>query len=98
MGEALLPVVPEFENFIVLPGWLVGLYVSGVVYRKTLNLYRKFQLIGNFKVNLRSRNVYSKIHAMAGKQCFSAQGVEKVIFSETLAGISSLAQWTSYQL
>ena len=34
----------------VLPGWLVDPYPPGVVYRKTLYLYRKFQFIGNFKV------------------------------------------------
>jgi len=33
----------------VLLGYLVDLYPLGVVYQKTLNLYRKFQFIGNFK-------------------------------------------------
>ena len=31
-------------------GWLVDPYPLGVVYWRTLNLYRKFQFIENFKV------------------------------------------------
>ena len=36
--------------FPVFPGWLVDSYRPGVVYWKTVNLYRKLQFIGNFKV------------------------------------------------
>ena len=54
-----------------------------------LNLYRKFQFIGNFKVHLRLE-FQIRILVMAGKQyVFLAKGLGKVIFSETLAGISS---------
>ena len=61
---------------------------SGVVYRKTLNLYRKFKFIGNFKVtqyfvtiiglNFQWLEFHVKIHNLVGKQCvFSAQKAGK---------------------
>ena len=40
--------------------------------------------------------LHIKLHGMAGKQCvFSAQRLEKITFSETFAGISTLNSWTT---
>ena len=70
---------------------MVDPYPPGVGYR---NLYKKFQFIGNFKVNLRLE-FHIKIHGMAGTQCaFSAQRAGNGRFSLTLPGISSLTQLT----
>ena len=81
-----------------------------MVYRKILNLYRKFQFIGNFKVSqcfvvivghgFQWLEFHIKILCMAGKQRdFSAQRAGKMsLFSEALAGISSLTQWTPCNL
>ena len=41
----------DWKFCCVLPGWLVDPYLLHVVYQKILNLYRKSQFIGNFKVN-----------------------------------------------
>ena len=52
MEEAFsLQVNPGLEVFPMFSqGWLVDSYPPGVVFRKTLNLYREFQLIRNFNV------------------------------------------------
>ena len=68
-----------------------------------MNLYREFQCIGNFKVaqyfviivelHFQWLEFHIKIHCMTGKQCaFTAR--EKSLFSETLAGTSTLTQST----
>ena len=91
----------SFPNILQL--WLVDLYPLMVVYRKTLNLFRKFKFIGNFKVTQYfvaivglNFQFHIKIHCMARKQCvFLAQKAGKrSLFSEALAGISALTQWT----
>ena len=80
------PRIGSFPN--VLQGWLVDLYPSRVVYRKTLDLYREFQFIGNFKVtqyflmilvlHFQWFEFHIKVHSMARKQCaFSAKRLEK---------------------
>ena len=61
------------------PLWLVDLYPLKVDYWKTLNLHRKFQFIGNYKIvqyfvtivrlHLQCLEFHIKIHGMAGKQC-----------------------------
>ena len=81
MGQAFFyQVVSKFEIFPVLPGWLVDLYALGVVFRKALNLYSKFQFVGNLKVNLRLESLL-KSHVMAGKQCvFLPRGLENIVF------------------
>jgi len=73
-----------------------------VVYWKTLNLYRKFQFVKDFKVTHYFMTIIRhhfqwlefniKIHGMAGKQStFAAKEVgERSHFSETLAGIYSM--------
>ena len=82
-------------------GWLVDHYPRMVVYRKTFNLYRKFQFIGNFKAiqyfvaivgqNFQWLEFHIKIHGMAGKQCtLSAQRLEK--------GRFFLKHWLEFQL
>ena len=88
----------------VLPVWLVDPHPPVVIFRKTLNLYRKFQFIGNSKVTqyfvtiVRSHfqllKFHIKTHGVAGKQyVFSAQKARKrSFFSQALAGISILAQ------
>ena len=72
-----------------------------MVHRKMLNLYRKFQFIGNFEVtqyfvtivgtHFQWLEFYIKIHSMAGKQCIvSAQEAgERSLFPKALAGIST---------
>ena len=80
---------PELE---VLPmfcqGWLVDPCTPGVVYWKTLKLYRKFQFIGKFNVTqcfltivgqrFQWLEFHIKIHSMAGKQrTISAQKTGK---------------------
>ena len=89
----------------VLPVWLVDPRPPGMLFRKTLNVYRKFQFIGNLNVTqyfvtiVRSHfqllKFHIKTHGVAGKQyVFSAQKVRKrSFFSEALAGISILTQW-----
>ena len=79
-----------------------------MVYWKTLNLYRKFQFIGNFKAtqyfvtivgpHFQWLEFHITSHGMTGKQCaFSAQMAGKKLLSlRLLAGISTLAQWTAY--
>ena len=77
-----------------------------VVSWKTLNLYVNFQFIGNSKVtqyfvtivrlNFQWLEFHIKIHGMTGKLCvFSAEKAGKrLLFSEPLAGMSILTQWT----
>ena len=81
MGQAFLSSRHKLKNFPnIWPGWLVDLYVPGVIYQKTMNLYRKFQFIGNFRSILRME-IYIKIHVMAGRQfVFLSTGLENVIF------------------
>ena len=79
-----------------------------MVYWKTLNFYRTFQFIGNFKatqyfvtivgLHFQWLNFHINIHGMTRRQCaFSAQVAGKGPFSlRRLAGISTLAQWTAY--
>ena len=52
VGQAFFyQVYPGLEVFpMFCLGWLVDLCHPGVVYWKTLNLYRKFQFIGDFGV------------------------------------------------
>jgi len=85
----------------VLPGWLVDPYPPVVVNWKTWDLCRKFQFIGNCKatqyfVNFQWLEFHFKILGMAGKQCVSStqKAGERSLLSETLAGISTLTQWT----
>ena len=89
MGQAFFHQVdPELEVLLV---GLVDPYPPGVVYRKILDLYRKFQFIGNFKVtqyvvtivrpHFQWLEFHIKIHGMAGKQCFFCPKTwEKVVF------------------
>ena len=61
----------------VLPGWLGDPCLPGVVYRKTLNLDKKFQFIGNFKatqcfvtiveMHFQWLEFHIRIHGVAGK-------------------------------
>jgi len=87
-------------------GWLVEPCPLGMVYWKTLNLYRKFQFNGNFRVTQYFDNSHTAF-SMAGisfqiswygwKTIFSyPKDWKKVTFSETLAGISTLTQWTPW--
>ena len=41
---------PRTGSWMFCQGWMVDPYHPGVVYWKILNLYRKFQFIGNFSV------------------------------------------------
>ena len=68
---------------------------SGGGLSEYIQFYRKFQYIGNSKVNLRLE-FHIKIHVLAGARCASStQRTGKGhFFSETLAGVSSLTQWT----
>ena len=98
---------PRLEIFpIFCEEWLVDPCPPGMVYCKTLNLYRKFQFIENFKTtqcfvtivrqHFQWLEFHIKIYSMAGKHCaFSAQKAGKrSLLSETWAGISTLTQWT----
>ena len=79
MGQAFFHQVdPGLEVFPMLcEEWLVDPCPPGVAYWKTLNLYRKFQFIGNFKVtqcfvtiveeHLQWLEFHIKIYGMAGK-------------------------------
>ena len=92
----------SIQNWKFCQGWLVDLYPPRVVYRKTVNLYRKFQFIGNFNVtqyfvtiiglHFQWLEFHIKIHGMAEKQCISSaqKAGKRSLFSETLAGISTL--------
>ena len=83
-------------------GWLVDFFPLRVVYWETLNLYRKFQFVKDFKVTQHIMTIVRqhfqwlkfniKIHGMAGiKSTFAARKVgERSHFSETLAGIYSI--------
>ena len=52
MGQAFFhqvdPGLEVFPKFC--QGWLLDVYLPGVVYGKILHLYKKFQFIGSFKV------------------------------------------------
>ena len=100
MGQAFLSSRPKIQNFsYVVPGWLVDLYAPGMVFQKTLNLYRKFQFIGNFEVKFEDGNSYQDLCYGWKTMCFSSVRAGKCRFlSETLSRISSIAQWTPYQL
>ena len=51
MGQACYHQVdPGLEVFLCYARWSIDPYSLGVVYRKTLNLYREFHFIGNFEV------------------------------------------------
>ena len=102
------PSRPRSESFpYVLRERLVHPYPPVLVYRKTLNLYRKFKFIGNFKViqyfvtvvepNCQWLEFHVKIHSIAGKTyVFSAQTVGKgSLFSKALAEISTVTHRTS---
>ena len=74
---------------IVLPRWLEDSYPPGVVYRKTLNLYRKFQskfkitqyFVTIVRLHFQWLDFYIKIHGMTGKQCACLpKRLEKVSF------------------
>ena len=50
LGQAFFHQVdPGLEFSLFCQGWLVDPCLPGMVYGKTLNLYRKIQFIGNFK-------------------------------------------------
>ena len=85
---------------IFLPGCLEDPNLPGLVSRKTLNLYTKFQFIGNFEVlhyymrivgpHFQWLEFHIQTHGMAGKQCiFSAQKAGKGHF---------LKIWLGFQL
>ena len=83
------PSRPRIGSFPrVLPRWLIYPYPPVVVYRKTLNLYRKFQFIGSFKViqcfvtivglYCQWLEFHVKIQSKAGKHCvFLPKRLEK---------------------
>ena len=101
MGQTFFHhVEPGLEIFsISCQEWLVHPYPLSVVYWKTLNLYRKFQFIGNFKITLYLVTIvgqhfqllkfHIKIRGMAGKQCsmsfFCPKSWKRSLLFETLA-------------
>ena len=91
----------DWKFCCALPGWLVDPYLPHVVYQKILNLYRKFQFIGNFKVNCYLVKIvghhfqwlefHIKIHDMAAKPyIFLPKWLEKCNFF--------LKLWLEFQL
>ena len=74
--------------------WLVDPYPLGVVYWKTLNLYRELQYVRNVKVTQYFMAIVSIVNGWNFISKFMVWLENDVLtFSETLAGISTLTQW-----
>jgi len=91
----------------VLPSWLVDPDPPGVVSWKTLNLYRKFHFIGNFKVTqwfvtivgciCKGWNFISKFMVwLEILYFFCPKDWQRSLFSQTVAEFPALTQWTPW--